>query len=359
MKPARILLLLAVAALVAVTLVNKCGPDAQGSPGAPGPGSSAPFAVSGVVLKASTMEDRILGTGSLLANNSMDVRNEIAGRLTHLYFEEGQNVQQGALLVKIYDDDLQAQLRKLQLDEEMAVKTEGRQKDLLGVNGVSQQEYDAALNVLSGIRADVDLVKAQIAKTEIRAPFSGVIGLRSVSEGAYLPAFTMIATLQQLDPMKLEFTVPERYRDRLHVKDSVTFNVASLNGAQAGAIYAFEPGVDQQTRSIKVRALCRNSGQRLLPGAFAKVEVPLTRIENALMLPTQAVIPELRGQKVIVSRGGKATSVKVGIGLRTDSTVQVTSGLQVGDTVLITGIMQVRPDMPLNVHVVEGTGQGR
>jgi membrane fusion protein (multidrug efflux system) len=328
MKPARILLVLAVVALVAVTLVNKCGPDAQGSAGGSRAGSMAPLTVSGVVLKTTTMEDRILGTGSLLANNSMDVRNEIAGRLTHLYFEEGQSVQQGELLVKIYDDDLQAQLRRLQLDEEMAVKTEGRQKDLLGVN-------------------------------EIRAPFSGVIGLRSVSEGAYLPAFTMIATLQQLDPMKLEFTVPERYRDRLHVKDSVTFNVASQSGQRSGVIYAFEPGVDQQTRSIKVRALCRNSGQQLLPGAFAKVEVPLTRIENALMLPTQAVIPELRGQKVIVSRGGKATTVKVGIGLRTDSTVQVTSGLQAGDTVLITGIMQVRPDMPLKVNVVEGTGQGR
>jgi membrane fusion protein (multidrug efflux system) len=359
MKPARILLVLAVAALVAVTLVNKCGPDAKGSSGATGAGSVAPLSVSGVVLQTTSIEDLILGTGSLLANNSVEVRNEVAGRLTHLYFEEGQSVQQGALLVKIYDDDLQAQLRKLVLDEEMAVKTEGRQKDLLGVNGVSQQEYDVAQNALNGIRAEMDLVKAQITKTEIRAPFSGLIGLRAVSEGAYLPAFTMIATLQQLDPMKLEFSVPERYRDRLHVKDSVTFSVESKNGPRRGTIYAFEPGVDPETRSIKVRALCRNSGNELLPGAFAKVEVPLQRIENALMLPTQAVIPELRGQKVILSRGGKATPVRVEIGLRNDSMVQVTSGLQAGDTVLISGIMQVRPDMPLKVNVVAGTGQGR
>ena len=358
MRPFRILLILAVVALVAVTLVNKCGPGPQGPSGGGGGGAMGPLSVTGIVLRASTLEDRILGTGSLLANNSVDLRNEIAGRLTHLYFEEGQGVQQGALLIKIYDDDLQAQLRKLSLDEEMAMKTETRQKDLLGVNGVSQQEYDMAQNALNGIRAEMDLVKAQIAKTEIRAPFSGVIGLRAVSEGAYLPAFTMIATLQQLDPMKLEFTVPERYRDRLHVKDSVAFAVESGSGPRTGVIYAFEPGVDPRTRSIKVRAICQNKNRDLVPGAFAKVDVPLQRIDDALMLPTQAVIPELRGQKVFVSRGGKATPIKVDIGLRTDSTVQVTSGLQAGDTVLISGIMQVRPDTPVNVNVVSGTGQG-
>jgi membrane fusion protein (multidrug efflux system) len=241
----------------------------------------------------------------------------------------------------------------------MAAKTEARQKDLLAINGVSQQEYEAAQNALQGIEAEMDLVRAQIAKTEIRAPFAGVIGLRAVSEGAQLSPFTLIATLQQLDPMKLEFTVPERYRGRLHLKDSVLFQVEAEDGPRMAMVYAFEPGVDMRTRSVKVRALCKNTDKALLPGSFVKVDVPLEHIDDALLIPTQAMIPELRGQKVIVSRGGKAMPVKVEIGVRNDTAVQVTSGLQPGDTVLISGIMQVRPDMPVHVQVIPPKGTGK
>ncbi len=352
MKPARILLFLAVAALVVVTLVNKCG-SGDAMVGAPGK-VMGPLVATGVVLSPQRIAEHAETTGSLLANNSVEVRNEIAGRLVQLNFKEGARVEQGALLVKIYDEDLQAQLRKLTLEKEMASRTEERQKDLLKVNGISQQEFDAAENAVSALQADIDLVRAQIAKTEIRAPFSGVVGLRTVSEGAYLSAFTTIATLQQLDPMKLEFSLPERYRERLKGGDTVNFRVESSPDVFTGEIYAFEPMVDAQTRSLKVRALCRNGGNELLPGSFAKVDVALREIEGALMLPTQAIIPDLRGQKVMTSRGGKATPVSVGIGLRNDSTVQVISGLHAGDTVLITGIMQARPDMAVKVNVVQG-----
>ncbi|MEO8591029.1 MAG: efflux RND transporter periplasmic adaptor subunit [Flavobacteriales bacterium] len=358
MRPGHIALVLALLALVIVTVVNKCGSGSAAA--APDPKAAMqPLSVSAVALTPSPLTDNLIATGSLLANNSVEVRNEVAGRLVRLAFEEGQPVEKGALLVKIYDDDLQAQLRKLTLDEEMAARTEARQKDLLGVNGVSQQEYDMASNGLNGIKADMDLLRAQIAKTEIRAPFSGVVGLRSVSEGAFLSAFTTIATLQQLDPMKLEFTVPERYRDRLHVKDTLTFQVGSDGDLRRASIYAFEPMVDPTTRSLKVRALCRNAERELLPGAFVKVKVPLSTIENALMVPTQAVIPGLRGQSVILCRDGKAVTTQVDIGLRNDTTVQLTSGVYPGDTVLVTGIMQARPGMPLRVKVISGTGQGK
>jgi len=353
MKPARILLFLALAALVVVALVNKCGSGdaAAGAPGGPGKGMG-PLIATGVVVSPQRVAEHAETTGSLLANNQVEVRNEVAGRLVHLYFKEGAHVEQGELLVKIYDDDLQAQMRKLALEKEMADRTEERQKDLLSVNGISRQEYDAAQNSVSALQADIDLLRAQIAKTEIRAPFSGVVGLRTVSEGAYLASFTTIATLQQLEPMKLEFSLPERYRGRLKAGDTVSFRVGSAPNAFTGEIYAFEPMVDERTRSLKVRALCRNGGGQLLPGSFAKVDVALREIDGALMVPTQAIIPELRGQKVMTSRGGKATPVKVEIGLRNDSTVQVTSGLHAGDTVLITGIMQARPDMPVKVNVV-------
>ena len=359
MKFGRILLLLVFIGLAVVIIVNKCGKSVGPPNGQGGPMGKQAMTVSGVVIHAQSISDRILTTGSLLANNSIEVRNEVAGRLAHLYFEEGQRVEQGALLVKIQDDDLQAQLRKSMTDRELAAKIESRQKDLLAASGVSQQDYDAALTALHGIDAGIDLLKAQVAKTEIHAPFAGVVGLRSVSEGAYLSAFTTIVMLQQLDPMKLDFTVPERYRDRLKVRDTVSFQLESDKGMRTATVYAFEPSVDPVTRSLKARALCKNPEHDLLSGAFAKVVVPLREIDNALMLPTQAVIPELLGQKVIVSRNGKATPVKVEIGLRNDTTVQVTSGLQVGDTVIISGIMQLRPDMSVHVNVISGTGQGK
>ncbi|MCB9170564.1 MAG: efflux RND transporter periplasmic adaptor subunit [Flavobacteriales bacterium] len=349
MKISRVLLLLAIVGVAVIIGVNKCGGEKQAQGGPGGPMIAAH--VYGLVVKPRPLDDRINTTGTLLANNSVEVRNETAGRLVHLGFEEGRRVNKGDLLIKIYDDDLQAQLRKLQLDAELAATNEGRLRDLLAINGVSQQEYDAAKNQLDGVRADIDVVRAQIARTEVRAPFNGVIGLRSVSEGAYLPAFTVVASLQQLDPMKLEFTLPSRYQERLHVNDTITFTVESSPEPRSGVIYAFEPAVDPGTRSLTARARCANADGALLPGAFAKVEVPLQRILNALMVPSQAIIPEIRGQKVMVSRGGKATPVLVDVGLRNDSTVQVTSGLQPGDTLLTSGIMQVRPGMPVVVNV--------
>lgn len=354
-RPIRLLLLLALLALAVTVLVNKCGRDATSAP-QPGMAAMGPLSVSAVIVQPRHMTDRINAMGSLLANNSVELRNEVAGRLVAIHFEEGRPVARGALLVKIYDDDLQARLRKLKLDEETAARSEQREKELLAVNGISQQEYDLSLNALNGLRAEIDVLNAQIAKTEIRAPFAGVVGLRAVSEGAYLQANTLIATLQQLDPMKLDFTVPERYRDRLHVGDTISFSTDPGDGMHLGRIYAFEPMVDVRTRSLKIRALCANPDGGLLPGSFVKVTVPLSAILDALMVPAQAVIPELRGQRLLLCRGGRAVGAAIGTGLRTDSLVQVTSGLRAGDTVLITGIMQARPDVPLNVTVVN-TGQ--
>lgn len=347
------MLVLALIGVVAVIVVNKCGNNAEAAKGGgKGNGPAQAITVSGIVLHPQVVADDVQTTGSLLANNSVEIRNEVAGRLVRLAFEEGQHVEKGDLLVKIYDDDLQAQLRKLQLDEQLAATTGSRQKDLLDIKGISQQEYDASMNALNGIKADEDVVRAQIAKTEVRAPFSGVVGLRTVSEGAYLQAFTTIATLQQLEPMKLEFSVPERYRERLHVKDTVSFSVNADPDVHEAIVYAFEPAVDVQTRALKVRALCHNTHNALLPGAFAKVLVPMQRIEDALMVPSQAIIPDVRGQKVMVTRRGKAALLPVEVGLRNDSTVQVTKGLQVGDTVLTSGMMQLRPDMEVHVDII-------
>lgn len=351
MKPGRTLLIIALLVLGVIIYLNKCRNTPQSLMTA-NPGQQ-PVMVSAVVVKPSTISDKINSSGTVLANEEVELRNEIPGRVIHIYFKEGSRVNKGELLVKIFDTDLQAQLKKLTLQKTLAEKNETRQKDLLAINGISQQDYDEALNALDAVKADIDLTKAQIEKTEIRAPFSGVVGLKSVSEGAYLSANTMIATMQEINPVKIDFTVPERYMNSIHPADEISFSVEGMNETFKGSVYAIEPKVDLSTRSIAVRALCPNKENKIFPGAFARIELSLSEIKDALMIPTQSLIPELKGQKVFISKEGKAAPVKVQTGLRNDSTIQITKGLQVGDTVIVTGIMQLRPDVPLRITSVK------
>ena len=286
-----------------------------------------------------------------MANEEVELRNEIPGRITDILFQEGSNIRKGDLLLTIYDSDLKAQLKKLKLQRDVAQKTEERQKDLLAVNGISKQDYELSSNQLLTIDADIDLIESNLSKTKIRSPFDGIIGLKTISTGAFLPINTLIASIQEVQPIKLEFTIPERYRSMISDSTRVNFTTESSEGIFEGKIYAIEPKINLQTRSVFVRALCPNKNFKLYPGAFAHVEIPLNKIENAILIPTQALIPELKSQKVFISKNGKAEKVEVKTGMRNDSSIQITSGISVGDTVLITGIMQMRQGMPLKVHV--------
>lgn len=352
MKPGRLLLLLSIVLISIVIYFNKCATENSSlKPGSGAGKPAAPLTVSATIVSHQSLNDQIFASGTLLANNEVELRNELSGRLVKLGFKEGSTVKKGELLVKIDDQDLQAQLRKLMVDKELAEKNENRQKDLLDIKGISQQEYDVALNTLNKIKADIDFTTAQIGKSEIHAPFNGVVGLRTVSEGSYLPANTRIATLQEVDPMKLEFSIPEKYFSRFGQESEIHFTVESTPGLFTGKVYAYEPKIDPATRSLTLRAICSNSRRTLLPGAFAKIVVPLEKQENAVMIPSQSVIPELKGHKVFTVRSGKAFPVKVKLGLRNDTTVQILDGIHVGDTVITTGIMQMRPEMPVKTLI--------
>lgn len=349
MKPGRILLILGILIVGTIIYFNKCNKEQ-----AAGPGSSQknqPLQVNGVVISIQPIEEKIFSSGTLIANDEVEIRNEIPGRITSLLFREGTKVRKGELLITLFDEDLNAQLRKLESQKAIAQKTVERQQDLLKVNGISQQELDITENEFSSIQADIDLILAQLSKTRIRAPFDGVIGLRAVSSGAFLPVNTRIATIQDVSPLKLEFALPERYRSAISENTIIKFRTESAEGIFEGKIYAFEPKIDLQTRSVIVRATSPNDDGLLFPGAFAHIEIPLKRIDNAIMVPTQALVPELRGENVYIVRNDSAKKIPVEIGLRNDSSVQITSGLTEGDTVLITGIMQVRPGSPLQVKV--------
>jgi membrane fusion protein (multidrug efflux system) len=351
LKTGRILLITALLVVAAVIIFNKCNTGKNTGAAPAQAGSPQPLIVNGIIVSLQPLEEKIYASGTLLANDEVEIRNEIAGRITSLLFKEGTRVKKGQLLLTIYDDDITAQLRKLESQKAIAQKTVERQEDLIKVNGISQQEYELAQNELSSIQADLDLVQSQISKTKIRAPFDGVIGLRSVSVGAYLPVNTLIANMQAVDPLKIEFSVPEKYRSMINDTTTIRFTTESAEGTFTGKIFAFEPKIDLQTRSVFVRALCPNKENKLFPGSFAHIEIPLKRLDKAVLIPTQSLMPEIRGEKVFVVRNDSARKVDVETGIRNDSTVQVISGLSEGDTVLTTGMMQVRPGSPLKVKV--------
>ncbi|NLP08756.1 efflux RND transporter periplasmic adaptor subunit [bacterium] len=300
-------------------------------------------------VKPEDVENEISATGSILANESVELTSEISGRVTRINFREGTRVRKGDLLLQINDADLQAQFNRASAQLKLAQDTEARQKKQLAIEAISQEEYEAALNRLNTAKADVQLIQAQIDKARIQAPFDGVIGLRSVSEGAYLNAGSRIATLVSINPVKIDFAVPERYQSLLSKEQPVLFRVQGTSEEYSGRIYAVEPQIDTDIRSVRCRALCPNPDGRIKPGAFAQVRITLQKLEDALMIPSESLIPDAQNQSVFVVRDGKALSRTVVIGLRTADKVQIVSGLAAGDTVMTTGLLQVRPGSVIKV----------
>lgn len=309
--------------------------------------------VTAVIVKPGILDDIIIANGSVMANEEVELKSEATGRITRINFQEGSKVQKGQLLVKIDDDELQAQLRQLEFDVEIARQDEYRKSRLLAVKGISQEEYDASRLRVSDLESQIDLLKARIDKTMIVAPFRGQIGLRYASEGAYMTPGTSIALLVQNDPVKIEFSIPERYAGFVRNGQSIEFTLSGREKKFQGKVYAQEPRIDPSTRSLRIRALSPNPGGELVPGTFASVTLKLDRIEDALMVPTQVVIPRMEGQDVFVFKNGKAQRVAVETGTRLRSTIQISDGLQPGDTVITTGLLVLRDQMNVNIAQIE------
>ena len=333
-----------------IILYNKVlHPKDKGATG-PAPGGIKELAVNAFIVKPTSLNNDIIASGTLLANEQISIQSEISAKIVELNLQEGTVVTKGTLLLKLFDEDLQAQLKKSQAQEETAIKTQDRMKQLLAVNGVGQQDYDNAVTATKGIQADISYIKAQISKTEIRAPFNGMIGLRNVSLGAYVSPGMVIATLQQIDPLKIDFTIPEKYSELVNKGDEITLDVDGSKEKIKGKVYAVEPQLDQTTRSMKVRGLIQNSNRKLFPGAYAKVDLGLKKIDNALMVPTQSIIPQARTKQLVVIKDGKAVFKNVETDIRNGTYIQITNGaVQAGDTVVVTAIMYVKPDMNLKV----------
>jgi membrane fusion protein (multidrug efflux system) len=302
------------------------------------------------------LSERLATIGTVRANESVEIVSEISGKIAAIHFDEGGRVAKGALLLKIDDSELMAERQRAVHRVELAERAETRQQQLLDDGVISSETYDVALGELNVLRAELQLIAAQQLKTEIRAPFSGVIGLRWVSPGSYLSSQTRIASLHDLDPVKLDFSVPERYSALMALGDEISFTVEGFDRAFPGTIYAIEPSVDAATRSLRMRARCPNSDGALLPGTFANVDLTVRSVPDALTVPAIAVIPELGGKKVFVYRDGRAEPRSVTTGIRTEREVQITSGLDDGDLVIISGILQLQPGLEVELEnpTVEG-----
>jgi membrane fusion protein, multidrug efflux system len=344
-----LLLFLSLTVLVFVTV--KCGPSNKDSKDQWKGKKGMPLPVNGLVINTQVLDNNIEIVGTILPNEKVELRSETSGRITNIPFKEDAKVNKGDLLVKIYDQELRAQLKKVKIQQELANLEEGRKKKLLEINGISQSEYDLASNQARSLGADADLLEAQLSKTEIRAPFNGIVGLRYVSEGEFVSSSTLIGTLQQIDPIKIEFDIPEKYGMYVNKGSTITFTVTGSDKKYNGTVYAIEPMVDISTRTFKVRARTSNNDYSLRPGAFIKINLLLEKNKDAILVPTESIVSSIYGQKLFVCSGGVALSRKVKTGIRNETAIQITEGLQINDTVITSGIMQLKDSTQVRIKI--------
>lgn len=312
-------------------------------------GAAQVLPVEAIVVKPYTFNKKLVVTGSIIANESIEVKSEVSGKIQQIFFTEGQAVQKGSLLIKIDDAELRAQLEKQKFNKKLNEDNEFRQRKLLEKEAISQEEYDNALNRMNTTASDIQVLEAQLAKTTIVAPFNGFIGFRYVSEGAYISPSLVMATLYNLNPAKIEFSIPAKHASKVSVRSKIFFTIESDTNRYAGEVYAVEPQIDASTRTLKMRALTPNPRGKMMPGQFVTIQLVLEQLKNSIMVPTEAVIPEQDGNKVYIVEMGKAKEKKVTAGERTERTLEILDGLKMGDTVLTTGILQLRPGIPVKV----------
>ncbi len=311
-----------------------------------------PLMASGYVLVPTEMSELRKAVGSLLPDEEVELSFEASGKIVGIYFDEGTRVKKGDLLAKINDLPLQAQLLKLQAQLKLAEEKEFRQRQLLDRDAISRESYDQISTELQALQADTKLIEARIAETELRAPFDGIVGLRMISEGAFATTQTKIVRLVKVSPLKIEFSIPERYAGEVSPGYPISFNVDGFTDEFEAKVYAVDPKVQLETRTIVVRALYPNKKEELKPGRYASVTVKLSQIENTISIPTEAVIPEMDGEKVFIYKNGKAERKNVVIGLRTESHIQIKEGLNFGDTLLTTATLQLRESIPVQLDTL-------
>jgi membrane fusion protein (multidrug efflux system) len=317
------------------------------------PAASKPQGVDVFVIHDQPLEQTMEVPGSLIANEETEIHPEISGRVTDIYFKEGAAVSKGTVLVKLYDEDLQAQLKKIQVQLSIAKKTEERQRQLLNINGISQQDYDLSLLSVNNLMADIDILKTSISKTAILAPYNGTIGLRNISPGAFVTTATAITTIRDNQRLKLDFSVPEKYSGILKQGQVVYFKTDEDTLRYAAKVVATENNISAATRTLHVRAGVNSNASKFLGGEFAKVQITLNKNQNTILIPTQAIIPQARNKKVVLLKDGMTSMKQETTGYRDADVIEITDGLKIGDTILLSGLMRNTPGSKVIIKSVK------
>lgn len=332
-------------------LLASCGEDNTKTQGNT-PNISA-LTIEGFVVEKTQINDFMDASGTVVAGEEVEIAPEISAKIIGLPSREGQFVNKGDLLVKLFDSDLQSQKRKISAQLDLARVTVKRLQPLKDKEGISRQEFDQAQLQVELLEAELNIIDVNISKTELRAPFSGVLGLKQVSEGAYINAGTTVYTLRSYQPLKLDFTVPEKYASAISKDLNVKFRVQNHDSSFDAKISAIESGIEMDTRNLKARAMITSKHNAIIPGAFAEVEVPTAVNKEVILIPTEAIIPSDRKKMVVVSRNGIAEFVPVETGIRQQSLVEISKGLTVGDTIAITGILFLKPGTPIQFSSIK------
>ncbi|MDW8848666.1 efflux RND transporter periplasmic adaptor subunit [Flavobacterium sp. MMLR14_040] len=310
-----------------------------------------PTTVTGIIVQTSTFDNNLSLSGSIEANEQVEIHSEVSGIVEGIYFTEGTYVNKGQVLFKVNDVELRAQLKQAQTREGLAGENERRAKLLLQKEAISQEEFDVANADYASMKAQTQLIKAQIAKTSVKAPFSGKIGLRSISPGTYITPTVLVAKLVNTGKLKITFSIPEKYASQVKSGSVIDFTVSGSDKIYTAKIYAIEPEVEVATRTLKIRSIADNVDGKLFPGTFADVKLPLSIIKDAIVVPSEAIVPIQDGKKVYIANMGKAKEVMVDATTRTDASILILAGLKAGDTLITSGVMSLKNEAPIKVNV--------
>lgn len=338
--------------LIFIILFSACKDEKKQPQAAPAP---TPI-VDVIIAQTKNISNIIEANGTIVANEYVELRCEASGRLVFLDVPEGNFVKQGTIIARVNDADLQAPLRRVKSQLELAQNTEERLKKLLAVNGLNQADYDAAITEVTTQQSEVNRLTALINKTVVKAPFDGVAGLRKLSIGAYITSADIITTIQQVSKLKVDFTLPETYGNLIKKGSTVEVQVNANTQRYKAVVIATEPQINTTTRNITVRAILQQGGS-VNPGSFVKVYVNGSANKNSIMVPGNAIIPDAKNKKVVLVKNGKALFTDVETGVREKDMVEITKGIAAGDTVVVTGVLFARPDKPLKVRTVKSLNE--
>lgn len=334
--------------LIAILVIPKIsGEDSSSASQSTNNGS---VEVEAMIISSGELNETFYVNASILGDEEIELRPEVSGKVVSINFSEGTKVTEGTLLVKINDSDLKAQLLRAESLKKLADEKEYRAQQLLAQELISQEDYDVINTELNSRNAEIELLKAQIEKTKIIAPFDGIIGLRNISEGAFINSSVIVAQLIKTDQVKIDFSLPVKHASKVKAGDRIKLTVPNSDKEFTASVYAVDPKIDPASRTLKVRAKAQNPSGELIPGSYAEIEFALGKNKEAIVIPSQAIVPDIGGELVYIYKNGKAFPSKVEIGLRTTNTVEILNGVTSGDTLITSAIIQMRPGLDVKIR---------